>query len=122
MSQQHIHYTVEDDGVVNVHVSGKLVKEDYESFVPEFDRLVQQHGKVSIIFDMMDFQGWTLGALWEDIKFDAKHYADIERLAIIGDKKWEKEITIFCRPFTRAQIRYFDQADANEARSWLVST
>ena len=29
-----------------VQVSGKLVHEDYEHFVPEFERLVKQHGKI----------------------------------------------------------------------------
>ena len=52
-----------------VGVSGKLAKADYEHFVPEFERLVQQHGKLSVLFDMTDFHGWDAGALWEDTKF-----------------------------------------------------
>jgi len=34
-----------------IHVSGKLEKTDYEHFVPEFERLVRQHGKLRILFD-----------------------------------------------------------------------
>ena len=70
---------------------------------------------------MHDFHGWTAGALWEDIKFDAKHFNDIERLALVGDKKWEHDMSIFCRPFTTAKIRYFDILSENEARNWLES-
>jgi hypothetical protein len=70
-----------------VHVSGKLAKADYEHFVPEFERIVRQHGKLQLLFDMTGFHGWEAGALWEDIKFDMKHFADIERLAMIGEKK-----------------------------------
>lgn len=55
-----------------VHVSGKLVKADYEQFVPAFERLVRQHGMAT-----------------------------------------------FCKPFTQAMVRYFDHADAAEARKWL---
>jgi hypothetical protein len=29
---------------------------------------------------------------FEDIKFDLKHFADIERLALVGDRKWEAGI------------------------------
>ena len=57
-----------------VHVSGKLAKADYEHFVPEFERLVRQHGKLRVLFDMTGFHGWEAGALWEDIKFDVKHF------------------------------------------------
>ena len=53
-----------------VHVSGKLAKADYEHFVPEFERLVRQHGKLRVLFDMAGFHGWEAGAMWEDIKFD----------------------------------------------------
>ena len=52
--------------VLVVHVSGKLAKADYEHFVPEFERLVRQHGKLRVLFDMTGFHGWTAGALWED--------------------------------------------------------
>jgi len=45
------------------HVNGKLTKEDYEHFVPEFERLVRRHGKLRVLFDMTDFHGWDAGAL-----------------------------------------------------------
>lgn len=38
---------------------------------------------------------------------------------MVGDKKWEKGMSKFCRPFTTAQTRYFDRAAINEARQWL---
>ena len=44
--------------ILVVHVSGKLVKADYEHFVPEFERLVRQHGKLRVLFDMTGFHGW----------------------------------------------------------------
>ena len=102
-----------------VHVSGKLAKEDYQHFVPEFERLVQKHGKLRVLFDMTGFHGWEAGALWEDIKFDVKHFADIERLAMVGEKKWQQGMATFCKPFTKATIQYFDHAKAANARLWL---
>ncbi len=102
-----------------VHVSGKLVKADYESFVPEFDRLIQQHGKLRLLFDMTDFHGWEASAMWEDLKFGIQHFADIERLAMVGETKWQQGMATFGKPFTKATIHYFDQADTTEARQWL---
>jgi SpoIIAA-like len=48
-----------------------------------------------------------------------KHFADIDRLAMVGDNRWEHGMATFCTPFTKATIRYFDQAAAAEARKWL---
>jgi len=102
-----------------VHVSGKLAAADYEHFVPEFDRLVRAHGRLRVLFDMTGFHGWTAGALWEDTKFAMHHFRDIDRLAVVGETKWQEGMATFCRPFTNATIRYFDHADASGARTWL---
>jgi hypothetical protein len=105
--------------VFAVHVSEKLEKADYERFVPEFERLVQLHGKMRVLFDMTDFHGWEAGALWEDTKFAMHHFDDIERIAMVGEKRWQQGMASFCKPFTKATIRYFDHADAAEAEKWL---
>ncbi len=110
----------ENEGnTVSVFVSGKLVKEDYEHFVPEFDRLAALHGKLRVLFDMTDFHGWTAGALWEDTKFALHHFGSIERLAMVGNSRWEQGMATFCKPFTKAEIKYFDHSAALEARKWL---
>jgi hypothetical protein len=112
------HLSEENGGkLLEVRVSGKLSHDDYQHFVPEFERLMQQHGKIRVLFEMTDFHGWEAGALWDDIKFDLKHFSDIERLAMVGEKRWEKGMSLFCRPFTTATIRFFD--DIEQARAWL---
>src|SRR5580704_16153587 len=82
--------TISVGRVLEVRVTGKLTKEAYQKFVPAVDAQIKQYGKLRILFIMQDFHGWTAGAMWEDLKFDLKHWKDIERLAIVGDKKWEK--------------------------------
>lgn len=111
----------EEDGgkLLNVNVSGKLTSADYEHFVPEFERLVGQHGKLRVLFDMKDFHGWDAGALWADTRFAIKHFADIERIAMVGETKWQHGMATFCKPFTKATVRYFDHAEAAVARAWL---
>jgi hypothetical protein len=106
--------------VLEVQVSDKLSHEDYQEMVPMFERLIEQHGKISILFEMVDFHGWEGAALWDDIKFDLAHFSDINRLAMVGDKKWEKGMSLFCRPFTTAKIRYFDRQAIAEARAWVA--
>ena len=115
-----IQLTEENDGkVLVVHVSGKLIKADYERFVPEFERLVRKHGKLRLLFDMTGFHGWDLSAAWEDFKFGVEHFADIERLAMVGEKQWQHGMATLCKPFTKAMVRYFEHAEAAEALKWL---
>jgi hypothetical protein len=115
-----VHLEEQAEGkVVVVNLSGKLAKEDYQHFVPEVERLIHKHGKVSMLVRMHDFHGWTMGALWEDVKFDLKHFRHIERLALVGESKWEAGMAVFCKPFTTATIRYFDESKAEEAAHWI---
>ena len=105
--------------VVEVRATGKLSKEAYEAFVPMTEAKIREFGKIRILFVMHDFHGWNAGAIWEDLKFDLKHFNHIERLAIVGESKWEKGMSVFCRPFTTAKIKYFDHADIEQAREWI---
>lgn len=112
--------TEKNDGrVLEVMISGKLSHADYEIFVPECERLIKKHGKIRVLVEMADFHGWEAAALWDDIKFDVKHFSDIEKIAMVGETKWEKGMSVFCKPFTTAKIRYFDRAAITEARTWL---
>ena len=115
-----IQMQTENDGhLLMVQVSGTLTKADYSAFVPEVDLLIEQHGKISILLEMHDFHGWDAGALWADTKFALKHFGDIERLAVVGEKRWQKGMTTFCKPFTKAEIRYFDLAHEADAHAWI---
>ena len=108
-----------DQRVVEVHVTGKLSRSDYQQFVPEIERFVAVVGKVSLLVIMHDFHGWDAGGLWEDIKFDLKHYSHLEKIALVGETHWQSMMSTVCKPFTRGEVRYFDEQHSQEAREWL---
>lgn len=105
--------------VVEVRLSGQLSRQDYESFVPQIERMINEHGNLDLLVLMQDFHGWDFGGLWEDTKFAFKHYGQIERMALVGETKWQRGMSYFCKPFTRASIRYFDFGQIEQARHWL---
>ena len=102
-----------------IHASGKLTRDDYLTFLPEVNRLIKRLGKISIVFDLHDFHGWEPAAAWEDTKFAVHHFDDVERLAVIGEMKWQKAMTFVCKPFIRADIRYFEHAEEKQALDWV---
>ena len=107
------------DTYLAVDLSGKLHKADYERFVPEVEKMIREYGKVRLLVRLSDFEGWDAAALWEDIKFDMKHFRDIEKLAIVGETKWQEGMAMFCKPFTSAKIQYFHPDKLIDAESWL---
>lgn len=105
--------------IVTLRFREKLDKADYDTFVPMLETQMDHHAPIRLLAELHDFQGWTAGALWEDTKFAARHFNDIERLAVVGDARWEKGVTLFVTPFTAAKVRYFDMPHADQARAWV---
>jgi hypothetical protein len=105
--------------VLAFRLSGKLHHEDYQHFVPTVEAAVKQHGKIRILSQFHDFHGWDLHAVWDDTVFSTKECHHIERIAMVGDAKWEEWMARFCQPFTKGTIRYFDVAKIDEARAWV---
>jgi hypothetical protein len=113
----------EDNGrLIVFHVSGILTKEDYDLILPQAKTLLRQHGTLRVLFEMTDFHGWEPAALWEELKFDWAQFSDLssfDRCAMVGDRKWESIMATLSKPFTSAEIRYFDHTDLAGARKWL---
>lgn len=106
--------------LLEVHATGKLTKDFYEKLVPAVEAQIKKNGKLDILFIMHDFHGWTAGALWEDCKFEMKHCHDIERLAVVGESKWQQGMATFCKPFVKAKIQYFEHNKIDDARKWVT--
>lgn len=106
------------DKVLAFRLSGKLHDADYKTFVPAVDE-AGKAGKVRILAQFHDFHGWDTHALWDDIKFATTHCTKIERIALVGEKAWEKWMAKVCVPFTMAKVRYFDVGNLDEAWKWI---
>lgn len=102
-----------------VEVTDKLHKIDYEVFTPVLKTGIANHGKIRLLLDMKNFHGWDAGAFWEDLKFGIHDFNHFSRIAMVGDKKWEKAMAVVCKPFITGTVKYFDRKDIEEARAWI---
>ena len=105
--------------LIAVKVIGKLEKADYDSLIPEAEEKISRYGKVNVYWEMEDFEGWSPSGLWPEIKFDIKHLNDINKVAIVGDMKWEEWITNLAKPFTSAEIKFFELSQREQAMMWV---
>lgn len=108
-----------DSPIVELETRGKLTQVDFKNIVPRLEELIEEHGKISILLDVEQFEGWTIGGLWEDIKFDVKHFRDVERIALVGDDAHLESMAGFSKLFTKADIAPFRRSDVAAARNWL---
>lgn len=107
-----------EGNLVGVKLTGKLHDVDYKEFVPVVEAAAEK-GKLHLLVQMTDFQGWDRAAMWDDIHFGRDIADKTERLAFIGDKRWEEWMTKLCKPFVHAQIAYFDASQEKDAWAWV---
>lgn len=105
--------------ILATKASGKLRKEDIEKIHPLVHNILDKGIKVRWYFEMEKFTGWDFPGLWEDLKMDTIHAKDYEKIAMVGDKKWQDWISQFMKPFTNADIKYFDLEDKERAKDWI---
>ena len=105
--------------IIGFVLSGKLHHEDYQTFVPHVEEAIKRAGKVRLLACFREFRGWDTHAGWDDMRFAVKHYNDLDRIALVGDRKWEEWMAKICKPFTAAKVKYFDAPDIQKAWEWL---
>jgi len=64
-----------------------------EKMEPEVNAQVQKEGNVRIFFNLTGFKWEKIDALVADLKFGHTFHEKIQRMAIVGDKTWEKWTT-----------------------------
>jgi len=101
---------------------------DYEKIHPFIHNIIKTGKKVRWYFEMDDGSSTNSTGFWEDgiieinygnMKFT--HSDDIETIAIVGEKKWEKCMMAIMKPFANANLKYFELSDKEQAKEWIIN-
>jgi hypothetical protein len=110
-----------ENGFITVKVSDKLTQPEFAAVQHAASGMVRQHGNIRILVLMENFQGWERGGDWEDLSFLEANDQYMEKMAIVGEKKWEDLALIFTgQGFRKCLIEYFQPDEVAKARAWLM--
>ena len=70
---------------------------------------------------MGDFEEKELEDFWEAAKFEFSHGNSFDKVAMLGEQRWEQLMPEFSRPFALAEVRYFNAKQKEEAIKWIKS-
>ena len=104
---------------IATRVTGKITKADYQKIIPIINEQLQTNNKIRWYFEMENFEGWDMKGLYEEVNFDIKHAKDLEKIAMVGEKKWTEWLSDLMKPFTSAEVKHFDPAQKEEAKAWI---
>ena len=109
------------EGTLGFHFSGQIKDEDYERvLVPTIDKAVERHERIKAhIHFGPDFEGYTLGAAWDDTKLGLRHWSGFERMAVVTDVRWIRTCVQALGIAMPCPIQLFPNDQLDDARRWL---
>jgi hypothetical protein len=105
---------------LKIRADGRLSPRDYDSLEPEVETALRQAQgqQIALLLDLRRWSGWTPGGFVRDLCFDLKHRNSFSRIAVVGEKRWHRLLTLAAKPLFSGPMRYFDQARQAEAADW----
>lgn len=105
---------------MGLKIIGDVTKEDFKILMPEVQALVDKEGSISLLLDMTQFKWEDMDAWGDDFNFNRTYSNKINKIAIIGDKTWEKWLTKLVEPFYHStEAKFFNPIDISAAWKWL---
>lgn len=108
-----------DEFFLSLKIQGKLTHKDYETITPLLDSALAEvkSARLNALIDGTALDGWETRAVWDDFKLGLKHGREFEKIAIYGNKQWQKVLAKVGSWFIAGEIRYFE--DEENAIAWL---
>jgi len=106
--------------IVKVTVPETLKADDFQKMALQADALIQKHGKIKLLVDASQFNGWeNITAFERHMRFVKSHHQKIERAALITGHTWQHWVAGIVRIFVHPEIKVYDKNQQKEAMQWL---
>jgi SpoIIAA-like len=112
------------DGVIGIHVSGRLRGDELRGFKPKIQELLPK-GEIRIVEVIAsDYEGFGPGGLAEDLKLGLgtvlPHYSAFKRIAIVTDKDWVAHVLHALAWMVPGDLAVFGLDDLDRAKEWAA--
>ena len=106
--------------ILGLKIIGDITKEDFKILEPEVQALVDKEGSIFLLLDMTQFKWEDIDAWGADFNFSRTYRNKIDKIAIVGNKTWEKWLTKLVEPFYHStEAKFFNPIDIEDAWKWL---
>ncbi|HZZ44378.1 MAG TPA: STAS/SEC14 domain-containing protein [Tepidisphaeraceae bacterium] len=108
---------------VGVTASGQVDAGDYETvLIPAIEAALKEHEKVRFLYFLSgDFTGFTLGAMWDDMKVGFGHLSAWEKIAVVTDVNWVANATRMFGFIMPCPVKVFAIKDRGAAEAWIAA-
>ena len=110
-----------NDRLLVLRVGGKLKKSELDAVQSQFVEKIAGIGTVKLLVLLENFTGWERTEAWGDTDFFFSHRDDFEKIAVVGQPRWEAQVLAFTGAGLRkGPVKFFPETGEDEARAWLA--
>lgn len=108
-------------GVIGVRATEEVTAEDYDRvLVPAINRVLADHDKVRLLYELEEDVGYEPGAVWQDARLGLTRFASFERIALVTDAEWLRKAVPVFSVLMPGQMRAFPLAERDAATAWVT--
>ena len=109
--------------VIALRFSGLITSADYTaSLVPLIDAAAKDHDKLKLLCVLDQyFDGYSAGAMWDDMRFGFSHLTTFSKLALVTDIEWIRKSAKLFGSLMPTEVMVFDVEELDDAKRWIVT-
>ncbi|WP_266203045.1 SpoIIAA family protein [Pontibacter kalidii] len=109
------------DDMLAVRVSGELTNEDFDLYRDLIRDRMKQYGAARLYYEMVNLNWVKPGAALENALFDLVHGRAYDRVAMVGEKVWQKWAANLISPVKKKGVRYYELHEREKAMQWVLT-
>jgi hypothetical protein len=108
-------------GTLGFSATGQVTARDYEQvIVPDIEAAFALNKKLRLLYHLGEsFTGFDPGAMWDDAKLGLRHFSGWDRVALVTDVAWVRNLAVAMGFLAPAEIRLYDNAELEQAKAWI---
>jgi len=109
------------DNVLGFTAVGNVTGEDYETtVVPLVEEHLAREKKLRLLYVCGDqFTGFNAAAMWEDTKVGMRHATSWERIGVVTDVEWMRNLVKVLGFLMPGHVKAFEVSELEEAKRWI---
>lgn len=108
-------------GTIGFRAVGTVEPDDYKNVLdPAIDALLAEHDKLNLIYVIGDdFDRYSVGAIWQDVRLGARSPKVWGRIALVTDHDWLRHAMAIFDPITPGDCKVFALSEQDAAVTWV---
>lgn len=101
--------------------TGAVSKEEYEAVVmARVNEVARQYGKINFLVQLeTSFMNYSMAAFMDYVKISFQHFFKWERMAIVSDEAWVRNVYDTLSPLVHGEVRGYKLTEFEKAKKWV---